>query len=290
MIQYSSSSNVNNGLTELQEDSTDSLSNFKVLEDTLNQENLKYVNNLIKETEKHSFTRPKSTHCKPSIQYPSKINPVKVSINLNSNIETINENDLKAQKLFDNFFKFKNSQDQKINENYDLQKTFSAGDIKKRLSDSNSSKETQNTKHNMNSAAFLKSIDEYLGYLNTNEKENATAYFSVENDRKNYKELLKENSSLKSEIKNLKLRNEKYENKWRETANTKKIFLQEYNLLKRKEEENSNLVKVLQHEIHKMKNLVENLKFKLKVTQESLIKEKIEAENSMIALKRVLIK
>ena len=261
----------------------------------MNQENLNYVNNLIKETEKTSQNKPKLSIYK---QVPhKKNNPLKVNINLNAeNSNSVGDSDPRAQKLFDNFFRFKNSQDNLMMECSENQiKTYSnekyLGDKpKKCVSESNSSKDTQSTKINKNNSEFIKSIDEYLMSLSTNEKEIGTAYFSTENEKKSQKDLLMEINSLKAENKSLKQKNEKIENKLKENTNAKRVFLQEYNLLKIKEEENTNLVKFLQQEILKMKNHMESLKFKLKVTQESLVKEKIEAENSMIALKRVLFK
>ena len=144
-----SGSNLNDLQQEL---STDSVGKLQVLEATMNQENLNYVNNLIKETEKQSQTRPKSISSKPSPPPVKKSNPpVKVNINLNS--ENGNDSEPKSQKLFDNFFRFKNSQDNLINESSENQKhTFSGEKCpndnkqKKNATESNSSKETQNTK------------------------------------------------------------------------------------------------------------------------------------------------
>ena len=277
----------------MQELSTDSISKFQALESNMNQENLNYVNGLIKETEKNTQIRSKSISCKPSLVKKGNA-PVKVNINLNA-AEKVEETN--PQKLFDNFFRFKNSQDTLINESSENQKHTFSGEksqnenkLKKNVSESNGSKDTLSTKIHSNSNEFLKSIDEYLLSLTTNEKELGTAYFSMESEKKVSKEILKENASLKNENKNLKQKLEKFEVKLKENLNAKRVFLQEYNMLKIKEEENMNLVKFLQQEILKMKNHIESLKFKLKVTQESLVKEKIEAENSMIALKRVLFK
>lgn len=138
---------------------------------------------------------------------------------------------------------------------------------------------------NKNENDFLKSIDEYLVHLDTNEKELGTAYFSIESEKKN-----NELESLRNENKSLKLKVEKYELKIKDNHNNRRGMMQEMNHLKIKEEENHNLMKCLQQEIVKFKSFIENLKFKLKITQESLAKEKIEAENSMIALKKVLYK
>lgn len=138
---------------------------------------------------------------------------------------------------------------------------------------------------NKNENDFLKSIDEYLVHLDTNDKELGTAYFSIESEKKN-----NELESLRNENKSLKLKVEKYELKIKENHNNRRGLMQEVNHLKIKEEENHNLMKCLQQEIVKLKSFIENLKFKLKITQESLAKEKIEAENSMIALKKVLYK
>ena len=257
----------------------------------MNQENLNYVNNLIKETEKTTHVRPKSINPKGN-PLQKKTNPVKVNINLENN----EDSEPKAQKLFDNFFRFKEnlSQEtpeiQKQNNEKPCLDRFSGDKQKKSASESNSSKETQNTKIIKNNTEFLKSIDECLLSLSTNEKEVGTAYFSLESEKKNQNDLLKEISSLKAENKNLKVKNEKFENKIKENSSAKRVFLQEYNMMKLKEEENLNLVKFLQQEILKMKSHLDGLKFKLKVTQESLVKEKIDAENSMIALKRVLFK
>lgn len=279
----------------MQELSTDSIGKFQALESTMNQENLNYVNGLIKETEKNTQIRSKSISCKPGNVVKKGNPPVKVNINLNA--EKVEETN--PQKLFDNFFRFKNSQDTLINESSENQKHTFSGEksqnnnenkLKKNGSESNASKETQSTKIHSGSNEFLKSIDEYLLSLTTNEKELGTAYFSMESEKKASKEILKENAILKNENKNLKQKLEKFEIKMKENLNAKRVFLQEYNMLKIKEEENMNLVKFLQQEILKMKNHIEGLKFKLKVTQESLVKEKIEAENSMIALKRVLFK
>jgi len=278
-------------LNDLPDVSNDSTGKLQVLESTMNQENLNYVNNLIKETEKTALIRPKSINSKAN-PFQKKTNPVKVNINLENN----ENSEPKAQKLFDNFFRFKENLSQETpeiqrqnNEKPSLDR-FSADKQKKSASESNSSKETQNTKIIKNNTEFLKSIDECLLSLSTNEKEIGTAYFSLESEKKSQNDLLKEISSLKAENKNLKMKNEKFENKIKENSNAKRVFLQEYNMLKLKEEENLNLVKFLQQEILKMKSHLDVLKFKLKVTQESLVKEKIEAENSMIALKRVLFK
>ena len=277
----------------MQELSTDSISKFQALESNMNQENLNYVNGLIKETEKNTQIRSKSISCKSNLAKKGNA-PVKANINLNA-AEKVEETN--PQKLFDNFFRFKNSQDTLINESSENQKHTFSGEksqnenkLKKNVSESNGSKDTLSTKIHSNSNEFLKSIDEYLLSLTTNEKELGTAYFSMESEKKVSKEILKENASLKNENKNLKQKLEKFEVKMKENLNAKRVFLQEYNMLKIKEEENINLVKFLQQEILKMKNHIEGLKFKLKVTQESLVKEKIEAENSMIALKRVLFK
>lgn len=291
-------------MNDLQETSIDSTGKFQALESTMNQENLNYVNNLIKETEKCASTRQKSMYSKPPTLFVKKNNPVKVNINLNADDENIihnsfnnnNDSEPRAQKLFDNFFRFKNSQDNLTMEGSsdNFKKTFSGEKCstenykKNNQNESNSSKETQSTKIAKNNSEFLKSIDEYLISLNTNEKEIGTAYFTMENEKKNQKNHLKEIENLKNDNLNLKMKNEKLENRMKEHSNAKRVFLQEYNILKNKEDENSNLVKFLQQELIKMKNHIEGLKFKLKVTQESLVKEKIEAENSMIALKRVL--
>lgn len=239
--------------------------------------------NFSKETDATPVIRPKSVHGKAA----QTQNPFKVSINLNSN--TTNDTETKAQKLFDNFFRFKNCQEQKTS---DFSENLQEIAKKNASEESNSSKETQkHPKTVKNSSEFLKSIDEYLIYLTTNEKENAKNYINQGNHaQKPYKELIKENISLKSENQSLKQKAEKYENKIRENASAKKMFLHEFHALKVKDAENSGIIKMLQGEIHKMSKFIEELKFKLKVTQESLVKQKIEAENSMIALKRVLFK
>lgn len=212
-----------------------------------------------------------------------------MSINLNSTTTNDTETKAQAQKLFDNFFRFKNCQEQKTS---DFHENLQEIARKNASEESNSSKETHKHPRNLkNSADFLRSIDEYLIYLTTNEKENVKNYMNQNNHaQKPYKELIKENISLKSENQSLKQKTEKYENKIRESTSAKKMFLHEFHALKVKDAENSGIIKMLQGEINKMGKFIEELKFKLKVTQESLVKQKIEAENSMIALKRVLFK
>lgn len=204
------------------------------------------------------------------------------------------------QKLFDQFFKYKNNSEgilspsvhisNIVSPSSNIYNTNTKNDDKKNNNDNSSYNTQLSTKiSNKNEVEFLKSIDEYLIHLDTNEKDVGTAYFSIESDKKT-KEDIKEINNLKNENKALKIKLEKYELKIKENSSNKRIILQDLNHFKQKDEENHNLIKCLQQEIYKMKNYVENLKFKLKVTQESLVKEKIEAENSMIALKRVLYK
>ena len=69
-------------------------------------------------------------------------------------------------------------EDNNIKKTFSGEKRFSNEKYqKKSQSETNSSKETQSTKIAKNNTEFLKSIDEYLISLNTNDKEIGTAFF-----------------------------------------------------------------------------------------------------------------
>ena len=241
----------------------------EIFGESINKDNYNYINSLLK---------PKASE-KALSKTPDKMNSIKETNFVETKIENNHGNHFFKRKegsntkvkkqesmrnnLFENFFKPAEDTEQRIYVN-DLDKH------------ENTKKPTDfkinglNSKSRKKSSDFLEIIDDCINRLCVNES------YRFEKSRKEKISILKK----------LAL----YEEKIKELFTQKKLLLLDLSIYKNREKDFSKDFYLQAQEIKKLKSQNSAISLKLRYTQETLTKERQEAHESLISLKKILLK